>query len=152
MTALHPDDVVAVSKVIIRELPAVPGYPVDGLSSKIITALNEACAERLPTDLQALVMGERGIAKYERKLGNEPVAQIMDSMIERLITQATALEAANARAEAAEKECERLCAVLMEISEGKGAFSIDHFQHCKNTVFDMKNLAKVSLGLEPDHD
>ena len=45
-----------------------------------------------------------------------------------------------------EKEVERLRGVLEEISEGKGRFSRDHFEHCRNTVEDMKALAIEALA------
>lgn len=34
---------------------------------------------------------------------------------------------------------------LEEISLGKGAFSRDPFEHCKNTVADMKRIAQTAL-------
>ena len=40
----------------------------------------------------------------------------------------------------------RLREALQEISEGKGRFSRDQFEHCRNTVEDMKALAIEALS------
>ena len=40
----------------------------------------------------------------------------------------------------------RLREALEEISEGKGRFSRDNFEHCRNTVEDMKALAIEALS------
>ena len=42
-----------------------------------------------------------------------------------------------------------LLEILQEISEGKGAYDQDHFQHCKNTVSDMKELAQQGIDQIP---
>lgn len=97
----------------------------------VIAALAEARAKRLPVGLRGLVAECRARGWFDSA--------------DAILAMFAALEAATARAEKAEQ-------ALREIAEGKGRFSVDHLQHCKNTVFDMKNLAKVALGLEPNHD
>jgi len=42
---------------------------------------------------------------------------------------------------------DKLIEALKEISEGKGRYSLDQFEHCRNTVEDMKELAKDALKL-----
>lgn len=44
-------------------------------------------------------------------------------------------------AESRAGEVERLLAYLTEISQGKGRFSLDHHEHARNTIEDMKQLA-----------
>ena len=40
----------------------------------------------------------------------------------------------------------RICIeALKEISEAKGAYSMDRLEHASNTVRDMSNLAKIAL-------
>ena len=46
-------------------------------------------------------------------------------------------------------EVKRLRKALEQISEGKGRFSMDHFEHCRNTVEDMKALAVKALAPAP---
>jgi gentisate 1,2-dioxygenase len=41
---------------------------------------------------------------------------------------------------------EELLDALKEIAEGKGAYSQDQFEHCKNTVRDMKQLAIEAIA------
>ena len=45
-----------------------------------------------------------------------------------------------------EKEVERLRGWLGKISEGRGRFSMDNFEHCRNTVEDMKAPALEALA------
>ncbi len=45
-----------------------------------------------------------------------------------------------------EAEVERLREVLAEISKGEGTFDLDHHQHAKNTIEDMKGLALRALA------
>lgn len=45
-------------------------------------------------------------------------------------------------------KAERYEKALREISEGKGRYSQDQFEHCRNTVEDMKELAKAALPSE----
>ena len=45
-----------------------------------------------------------------------------------------------------EAEVERLQTALGKISEGRGRFSRDNFEHCRNTVEDMKELAIKALA------
>ena len=40
---------------------------------------------------------------------------------------------------------EKLRKAMEKIARGEGQFSVDHFQHCKNTVEDMKALAQQAL-------
>ena len=47
---------------------------------------------------------------------------------------------------ARDKEIARLRGVLREISEGKGRFTTDHYQHAMNTIEDMKELATDALA------
>ena len=49
-----------------------------------------------------------------------------------------------------EAQVKRMREALQEISEGKGRFSRDHFEHCRNTVEDMKALAVAALSGSPD--
>ena len=42
-------------------------------------------------------------------------------------------------------EVERLRVALGEIAEGRGRFSLDHFQHAKNTIEDMKEIAQKAI-------
>jgi len=37
---------------------------------------------------------------------------------------------------------------LVRIAEGRGQYSTDHFEHCRNTVEDMKALAVKALATE----
>ncbi len=43
------------------------------------------------------------------------------------------------------EEVERLRAALEEISEGKGAYSMDPLEHAGNCIDDMKELAREAL-------
>ena len=45
----------------------------------------------------------------------------------------------------------RLVEVLKEISEGKGRYNPDQFEHAKNTIQDMKELAIQALKDTTDH-
>lgn len=45
-------------------------------------------------------------------------------------------------------EARALRAALEDIADGKGRFSTDPFQHAKNTIEDMKALAKAALAGE----
>jgi len=45
----------------------------------------------------------------------------------------------------------KLKEALIEIAKGQGRFSLDHFQHCKNTIEDMKDLA-VTVLKEAEND
>ena len=49
-------------------------------------------------------------------------------------------------------EVERLRKALEEISEGKGRVSRDHFEHCRNTVEDMRALAVKALDPAQQED
>lgn len=40
----------------------------------------------------------------------------------------------------------RLREALREISEGRGRFSLDNFEHARNTIEDMKELALAALA------
>ena len=50
----------------------------------------------------------------------------------------------------AEERIRLLEAALREIAEGKGRYSLDHMQHCMNTVEDMKQMAVDALGEVPE--
>lgn len=39
----------------------------------------------------------------------------------------------------------RFESALVEIREGKGRFSLDHFEHARNTIEDMKAVATAAL-------
>jgi len=52
------------------------------------------------------------------------------------VTEIDRLQAMNAR----------LLKALEEIAEGKGAYSLDPFEHCQNTVEDMKELAQQAIA------
>ena len=45
-----------------------------------------------------------------------------------------------------QKQLVRAREALAEISQGKGTFSRDHFEHARNTIADMKELAVRALG------
>jgi len=47
---------------------------------------------------------------------------------------------------AANAKVEKLREALTKVTEGRGQFSLDRFQHCKNTVADMKEVAKQALA------
>jgi hypothetical protein len=76
-------------------------------------------------------MGDMTAAAREMIVAQERQYQEALNEIDRLVDADTA-------------KCDRihiLLNALSEIAKGKGRFSLDHFEHCKNTVEDMKELA-----------
>ena len=61
-----------------------------------------------------------------------------------------ALDAERETVRRLEAQVKRMREALQEISEGKGRFSRDHFEHCRNTVEDMKALAVAALSGSPN--
>ncbi len=47
------------------------------------------------------------------------------------------------------EDCKTVKDVLEAITEGRGRYSMDHHQHAKNTIEDMKALARRGLKLLP---
>ena len=76
-----------------------------------------------------------------RKTGNE-----MLGAWERIIDKLSKIKDENEKLKA---ENERLKEALEEIKKGEGRYSLDQFEHCRNTVEDMKELAEQALKCPP---
>ena len=58
----------------------------------------------------------------------------------------TVLEKRNNQLNVEQATLKKMRGALEEISKGQGRFSLDHFEHCRNTVEDMKVLAEQALA------
>lgn len=78
--------------------------------------------------------------------GGDPDASYCHLCWEQSRDKQAFLDAASVAIPVLLEEREKLIGALREISEGRGRFSLDNFEHARNTIEDMKARALAALG------